>query len=34
MTIIDKQKSTFSGKFKLKPIITYHLRFIVKMLLI
>ena len=34
MTIIDEQKSNFNGKFKLEPIITYHLRFIVKMLLI
>ena len=34
MTIIDGQKSNFNDKFKLEPIITYHLRFIMKMLLI
>ena len=30
LVIIDRQKSNFSNKFKLKLIITYHLRFVVK----
>ena len=34
MTVIDGQKNNFNGKFKLEPTITYHLKFIVKMLLI
>ena len=30
LVVIDRQKSNFGNKFKLKLIITYHLRFVVK----
>ena len=31
LLVIDRQNSNFSSKFKLEPIIIYHLGFVVKM---
>ena len=30
--IIGKQKNNYNGKFKIEPVKTYHLSFVVKML--
>jgi len=32
LAIISKQKNNFNGEFKLEPVITYHIGFIVKVL--